>query len=721
MQARRIVCAIALATAFCAWISGAGDALAQGKPAAKGKPPAKAAPAKPQKPAQKPGAKAAPPGKPNGKKGQQGRKAARRTDGEPDEAARRIIAGNARIAKESPELRALRELDRALFPAPAQHAGTPWPAEGTPIVDRDGPRVIASGLPPSAPLASDPAPRAVDLSWVKGLAMPDIPVRWDARVLRYLEYYKNNPRGRSMVAGFIKRSGRYGAAIRRTLREQGLPEDLLWLSLVESGFDPTIHSHAGAAGLWQFMPDGARIYGLSVDRWADERLDPERSTLAAARYLADLKQRFGTWELAFAAYNMGYGGLLAAIKKYNTNDYWELSRLEAGIPFETALYVPKITAIAIVAKNRAVFGCDDVELDPAVSFDKVSVGPGVPLRAIAIAAGAAVERVEELNPDLLAGRTPLTLAPGKTGHVVKVPAGAGPRVSKSLSKLVEGEDKAERYSVRWGETLDDIAAHRHTTRGHLVSLNAVRSSEVIRPGTLLLVPPVPSNAPVTPPSLPVVIAPAVEAGAPDRSRFFYRVVAGDTPRDLATLFAVSADELCRWNALDGSATLHEGMTLQVFLPNGRGTPDAVKLLAEKDARVLVVGSPAFFDYVEAKKGRTRIEVIAKEGDTFRSIAQRHGLSAAQLERINQRSRSAPLAPGDKVVVYVAKAKERDKDNKKARDAIPAYEDAGDEIAIAKPLDPPDDEGKQPAKPEPHDDKGEPPAKLPDDPKPPLGI
>lgn len=719
MKIRRIVCAIALASAFCAWVTGAGDAFAQGKPAAKGKPPAKAAPAKPQKPAQKPGAKAAPPGKPNGKKGQQGRKAQRRTDGEPDEAARRIIAGNARIAKESPELRALRELDRALFPAPLQHAGAPWPAEGTPIVDRDGPRVIASGLPPSAPLASDPAPRAVDLSWVKGLAMPDIPVRWDARVLRYLEYYKNNPRGRSMVAGFIKRSGRYGAAIRRTLREQGLPEDLLWLSLVESGFDPTIHSHAGAAGLWQFMPDGARIYGLSVDRWADERLDPERSTLAAARYLADLKQRFGTWELAFAAYNMGYGGLLAAIKKYNTNDYWELSRLEAGIPFETALYVPKITAIAIVARNRAVFGCDDVELDPAVSFDKVSVGPGVPLRAIAIAAGAAVERVEELNPDLLAGRTPIAFAPGKTSHVVKVPAGAGLRVSKSLSKLVEGEDKAERVTVRWGETLDDIAAQRHTTRGHLVSLNAVRSSEVIRPGTVLLVPPTPANAPASPLSPPVVIAPAVEVNAPDRSRFFYRVVAGDTPRDLATLFAVSADELCRWNALDGGAALHEGMTLQVFLPSGRGAPDTVKLLAEKDARVLVVGSPAFFDYVEAKKGRTRIEVIAKEGDTFRSIAQRHGLSAAQLERINQRSRSAPLAPGDKVVVYVAKAKE--KENKKAREAIPAYEDVGDEIAIAKPLDPPDDEGKQPGKPEPHDDKGEPPAKLPDDPKPPLGI
>ena len=107
------------------------------------------------------------------------------------------------------------------------------------------------------------------------------------------------------------------------------------------------------------MPEGARIYGLTVDRWIDERLDPERSTLAAARYLADLHTRFGSWELAFAAYNMGYGGLLSSIRKYNTNDFWELSRLESGMPLETALYVPKIVAMAIVARNRAVFGLDE--------------------------------------------------------------------------------------------------------------------------------------------------------------------------------------------------------------------------------------------------------------------------------------------------------------------------------------------------------------------------
>ncbi|HVY47325.1 MAG TPA: lytic transglycosylase domain-containing protein, partial [Minicystis sp.] len=221
--------------------------------------------------------------------------------GEPDDATRRIIAGTAsptgKSTLESPELKAMRELDLTLFPSPAGSAGAPFYAEGSPVVDlAPGPRLAASGLPPDRALENLPRPEApLDLTWLKKLEMPDIPVRWDARVVRYLEYYKNNPRGRAMVREFVKKSGRYGAAIRKTLREQGLPEDILWLALVESGFDASIQSPAGAAGLWQFMPDGAKIYGLTVDRWIDERLDPERSTVAAARYLADLKQRFGNW------------------------------------------------------------------------------------------------------------------------------------------------------------------------------------------------------------------------------------------------------------------------------------------------------------------------------------------------------------------------------------------------------------------------------------------
>lgn len=590
--------------------------------------------------------------------------------GEADEATRKIIAGTAGPStrpgerSESPELRAIRELDMALFPAATPREPAIW-ASDTVALDRERPNLVASGVPPAAELAPAPSPlptqAAHDLSWLRQLEMPDIPVRWDARVVRYLEFYKESPRGRSMVAGWIKKSGRYGGAIRRILREQGLPEDILWLSLVESGFDPTIGSPVGAAGLWQFMPEGARIYGLTVDRWIDERLDPERSTVAAAKYLADLHKRFGGWELAFAAYNMGYGGLLSSIRKYNTNDYWELSRFEAGIPYETALYVPKIVAMAIVARNRKLFGCDDVELDAAVTFDRVAVGSGVSLRALAVAAGATEADVLALNPQVLATRTPPTMPGARedASWVVRVPPGTAPRAAKGVGKLAEQEGKLERYEVRWGETLEDIAARRSVTKSALTSLNGIRREEVIRPGTLLFVPARPGtgiaaaeNVVATgPESRPYVVVPREAWSYPERRRLFYRPVPGDTLREVASELTVTADELARWNALDPGAALHDGMTLQAFVPTETRL-DGVLVLEEKDARVLTAGSEEFFTHFEALKGRRRVEIAARDGDSWRSIGKRYGLTLGQLERINQRSRSSPLAVGDKLIVYM---------------------------------------------------------------------
>jgi membrane-bound lytic murein transglycosylase D len=659
---------LGLAALVAAFATASVPALAQpgaaAKPAAKpapAKPGGKPAPKVPAKPAPKAGGKKTPP--PKG-----GKVATRKAGdpGEPDENARRVIAGvpstPGRSTDESPELRAMRELDLALF-SPAPDAGPPWPADDLPRLDRDDPVLLASGMPPPGELAPAKAPADApqDLSWIRKLDLPDIPVRWDARVIRYLEFYKNTPRGRAMVASWIKKSGRYGGAIRRVLREQGLPEDILWLSLVESGFDATIHSPAGAAGLWQFMPEGARIYGLTVDRWIDERLDPERATLAAARYLSDLHKRFGSWELAFAAYNMGYGGLLAAIRKYNTNDFWELSRLEAGMPLETALYVPKIVSMAIVARNCAVFGCDGVELEPAVTFDKVTVGSGVALRSVAVAAGVEEAQVAALNPQLPAGRTPPQALDAKdpVTWTVRVPPGAGPRAAKSLGKQLEGEEKLTRYLVRWGESIEDIANARRTSKSTILSLNGLRRDEPVRPGTLLLLPAAPgigaaaADLVASRPSneKPVVVVPAEAFNYPDRRRVFYRVTPGDVAREVAPALGVTLAELCRWNALDTGAALHDGMVLQVFVPKEARLSNAL-VLEEGDARVLPVGSNEFFTYFEGLKGRKRIEVVAAEGDTWRTFARRYNVSLGTLERINHRSRTSPIAAGDKVVVYV---------------------------------------------------------------------
>ena len=194
--------------------------------------------------------------------------------------------------------------------------------------------------------------------------MPDLPVRFHDRVVRYLEYFRDSRRGQSLMRAWLRRSSRYGGMITQTLEARGLPRDLRCVAMAESGFDPTVRSHRGALGMWQFVPRTGREYDLNSNRWFDERMDPIKSTDAAARMLGDLHRRFGSWELALAAYNMGYGALLRAIRKYNTNDYWVLADLEAGLPFETTIYVAKIMACSVVMRNTETFGFGELTRDP---------------------------------------------------------------------------------------------------------------------------------------------------------------------------------------------------------------------------------------------------------------------------------------------------------------------------------------------------------------------
>ncbi|MBL8613758.1 MAG: lytic transglycosylase domain-containing protein, partial [Myxococcales bacterium] len=363
------------------------------KPAAPPAKPAPKLPAHPPAPAGKPAAHA--PAKPP---------AHASASRAPDSAGRRAVAAGptveeSQLGADTPELRALAAAERELFPPAMPSIGSPWPSElPSPLVqDPDRPRVHASGLPPAQPPSAVPvAEGGKDLSWLSKLTMPDLPVRWDARVVRYLEFFKDDPRGHAVMAVWLKRSGRYKDMVQRTLRKKGAPEDLLYLSMIESGFEPTARSPVGALGLWQFMPETGRVYGLPQDRWADGRLNVTLATEAAADLLVDLHKRFGTWELAMAAYNMGYGGIVSMVKKYNTNDYWVLSQREGSLPWETTLYVPKILAVAVVAKNLATFGFDGLALDPPALGEEVAVAPGTPLATVAQAAGCTAKEVEVL-------------------------------------------------------------------------------------------------------------------------------------------------------------------------------------------------------------------------------------------------------------------------------------------------------------------------------------
>ena len=577
----------------------------------------------------------------------------------PDEAARRSIAGgptveDAQKPVESPELKALREAERDVFTPAAPRPGNPWPNDTTyPLaVDPDRPAVHASGLPPSTSprdAVADVLEKDADLGWLKALKLPDLPVRWDTRVIRYLQFFRDDPRGRSTVAYGWKRSTKYGESIRKALRAERVPEALVWVAMVESGFDPLARSAAGAAGLFQFTPDGGAVYGLRVERGLDERLDPSKSSTAAAKYLSDLQRRFGTWEMALAAYNMGFGGLLAAVRKYNTNDYWELGRLEAGIPWETTLYVPKIIALAVVAENPAVFGLEPLPRDPPLAWDDVRVRGGVSTAAIALATGVSASEVEALNPQLRAKRTPWD-AKGDAVYTVHVPPGhedAAARVNALASDV-----RVRTYDVRFGQTIESIAQELGLARARLYELNGMSPGEVPRAGEPLLVP---AGAVVVPhpAEKTVVVAPASPSAIAGMKRVFYRVIPGDTLRAIAAAFSVTPDELRAWSAIDPTARLQEGMTLQLFVAPDRDL-SAVAIVREEDATILTVGTDAFFAWFEAQKGRHRISVVVGANDTWKTLSQRYGLSLGMLERINRRARTTPFVPGETIVVYTGK-------------------------------------------------------------------
>lgn len=608
---------------------------------------------------------------------------------------------------ESEELRAMRLFEVEIF-------GGQWLAQlPTPEVRvriSDGPAAVTTDTPaaPSPP----PARASRDLSWMRGLTLPDIPVRWDERVIRYIEFFRDDPRGRRHIAAWLRRLDRYGPTIRETLRRQGLPRDLIFVAMVESGFDPTARSHAGAAGLWQFVRSTGEELGLTVNHWLDRRLDPEASTVAAGRYLSMLHRRFGTWELAFAAYNMGYGALLRSIRKYNTNDYWELSRLESGLPYETNLYVSKIIACAIIARNRERFGFGDLEMEPATRWDTVEVPGGVSLSVIARAAGTDTATVRALNPAFRRHRTP----PGRGPYRVHIPSGTADRFAERWARVRPGRPVHRPHTMRFGETLGDLARERGVSEASLRELNEL-GDRAVGAGMVLLVPVTRGRRRAEERREPPVIA--VSPGpteVPGRRRVFYRVTRGDGLRAIASFFRVPIDDVRRWNGIDPNARLQSGMYLQLFVDPELDLSRAV-VLTPDEVRVFVVGSEEFFAYHEGQRGRVRFRYRVRAGDTLSAIGQRFGIRSASLARINQIGRAATIHPGDELIVYADPSRVprelRPDAAAEASDAVaPASEPAAPEPASEPAPEPPSEPAPEPAR-EPEPTADEVPA--PDDP------
>jgi membrane-bound lytic murein transglycosylase D len=245
------------------------------------------------------------------------------------------------------------------------------------------------------------------------------------QVRRFLERFTGYHR--ELIGRWLDRSGRYVEMIRAVFRETGLPDDLLFTAMQESGFNPVAVSRAGAKGLWQFMAPTARRYGLRIDHWLDERLDPEKSTVAAARYMRDLYEMFGSWTLVQAAYNGGEMRVARAIKALQTTDFWELTH-GRHLADETKDFVASIQALTLIGRDPGRYGFE-VNPHAALAYEVVPVPPAMPLKRLAALAGLPAEALEELNPELRRGRTP----PGGP-YGLKIPIGASGSVKAALSR-----------------------------------------------------------------------------------------------------------------------------------------------------------------------------------------------------------------------------------------------------------------------------------------------
>jgi len=372
----------------------------------------------------------------------------------------------------------------------------------------------------------------------------DIPVVLNADVLRWVHYFQG--RGSKYYRKWLARQGRYQPMISAALAEAGLPQDTIYLAMIESGFSPHAKSTASAVGLWQFIAPTGRGYGLRIDYWVDERRDPEAATAAAVDMLDDLYRLFGDWPLAWSAYNAGTGRVRGAVRKQGTDDYWELVRLK-GLPPETRNYVPKLMAAAIIGKHPARYGFTGITPRAPLVYDTVEVKGSVTLDVIARCAGVDEAAVTTLNPALLRGATP-----PQAVTRVRIPLGTTAAFQAAIVNVPAAERVTYRkHKVQPGESLGAIASRYGVDVSALVEFNRISDPNRIAVGMEVVVPL---------PGAGTGSASSSATGEPMK----VKVRNGDSLGGIAQRHGVSVGDLVAWNQVEDPNQLQVGQVLLVF-------------------------------------------------------------------------------------------------------------------------------------------------------------
>ena len=450
----------------------------------------------------------------------------------------------------------------------------------------------------------------------------DLPLVMTDQVAGYINYFST--RGRGTLEHALARSGRYEDMIRRTLREAGVPQELIYLAQAESGFHPLAVSRAGARGMWQFMGSRAKGYGLERSWWVDDRQDPEKATRAAAHHLKDLYNEFGDWYLAMAAYNSGPGTVQSAVKRTGYADFWELYNRNV-LPKETRNYVPIIVAVTIMAKNPAQYGLDSVVKEKPVPYDTVKINYPIDLRLAAECVDATAEDLLDLNPSLLRMTTP-KVSEREQEFDLHLPAGTAGKFQTAVASIPADKRVWWRYhKVQGGETLASIARTYHTTPRAIAEANEL-NDEALSAETRLIIP----------------IAAGKETGTTTYAHAIthYKVRKGDTVESVAENFGVSPKMIRGWNHLKGDS-LAGRKVLYLHLPVTRSAGET-QVAASHSSRA----KPHAATPTAAASGVVHHKV--KPGETLYSIATSYNTTVTALKHDNRDV--ATLRPGMILIV-----------------------------------------------------------------------
>lgn len=445
----------------------------------------------------------------------------------------------------------------------------------------------------------------------------DFPMSDHPRVMTFLDRYQG--RQKRTLTTWLQRSGRYLPKMQLVFASEGVPLDLAYLAMIESGFNVRAYSWAHAAGPWQFIESTGRMYGLKNDWWQDDRLDLEHSTRAAARFLKDLYKRFdGDWYLAVAAYNAGPGRVSQAIRASGSRDFWTLA--EGGVlRTETIEYVPKLLAALHLASDPQAYGFADLELAEPIDYEVVKVETQTDLEVVAELSGAGYQKIKELNPALKRWSTP----PGVKNYQVRVPVGTAERFNRLYADLpADQRVRYYRHQIKSGDTLLLLAKRYQIQVEDIIALNNISNPRALQLGHDLILPlregytqrPMESLA---------------DSYVRSRRRS-YTVQAGDSLWSIARRFEVTEKQLRVWNTLGWSNMLRPGQVLLVSQPSNRVAAKA------------------------GAKQQPTAELIyqVEAGDTLWGIGRRFAVNTDQIRQWNDLTREHVLRPGQKLTLLV---------------------------------------------------------------------